>query len=42
MATGKGAYLMLDGADISPMVRAVTAANEAEEVDGTVITSTKR
>ena len=46
MATGKGAYLNLGNptvpTDISAMVRAVTAANEAEEVDGTVITSTKR
>jgi len=47
MATGKGAYFALANStgvltDWSDHVRAVTAANEAEEVDGTVITSTKR
>jgi hypothetical protein len=47
MATGKGSYFRLEDSagvmtDWSPHVRAITAANEAEEVDGTVITSTKR
>jgi len=47
MATGKGAYFALADSlgvltDWSPHVRTITAANEAEEVDGTVITSTKR
>jgi hypothetical protein len=42
MATGKGAYLKLGAVNWSPHVRAITPANEAEEVDGTVITSQKR
>ena len=42
MATGKGAYLMLGAVDWSTHVRAITPANEAEEVDATVITSQKR
>jgi len=47
MATGKGSYLRIGNStnvltDWSPHVRAITTANEAEEVDGTVITSTKR
>lgn len=47
MATGKGAAFWLDNAsdvltNISSYIRRVTPANEAEEVDGTVLTSTKR
>lgn len=47
MATGKGAKFWLDNnagtlTDISGYIRSITTANEAEEVDGTVLTSTKR
>ena len=47
MATGKGAYIAIGDAagvleDWSDHVRAITPANEAEEVDATVITSQKR
>lgn len=49
MSTGKGAYFQLDDGsevpvhtDISSMITTITPANEAEEVDGTVLTSQKR
>lgn len=49
MATGKGSHFSLDiGATpgtptvLDPYLRAVAAANEAEEVDATVVTSQKR
>ncbi len=47
MATGKGSVVWLHNStgvltNISAYIRSVTAANENEEVDGTVLTSTKR
>ncbi len=46
MATGKGANFKLGNpttlTDISLYIRSLTASNETEEVDGTVLTSTKR
>jgi hypothetical protein len=49
MATGKGAYFAIDDneAAVTPTnrssyIRAITAASTAEDVDATVLTSTKR
>jgi hypothetical protein len=49
MATGKGAYFAIDAddaavapTDVSAYTRAVTASSTAEDVDATVLTSTKR
>ena len=49
MATGKGAYFAIDDneaaatpTDRSSYIRAVTTASTAEDVDATVLTSTKR
>lgn len=46
MATGKGAFFRLGNpttlTDISSYIRSIETTNDAEEVDGTVITSTKR
>lgn len=49
MATGKGAKFSLDDklvtpvlTDLSSYIREISAGNETEEVDGTVLTSTKR
>lgn len=46
MATGKGSYFRLGNpttlTNISTYIRTIETSNEAEEVDGTVITSTKR
>lgn len=46
MATGKGAFFRLGNpttlTDISSWIRNIDTSNDAEEVDGTVITSTKR
>ena len=50
MPTGKGSHFSLDIGDtttpdvvvVDPFLRGITAANEAEEVDGTVVVSEKR
>ena len=46
MATGKGSFFRLGNpstlTDISSYIRSIETSSEAEEVDGTVITSTKR
>lgn len=46
MATGKGSFFRLGNpttlTDISSYIRSINVSSEAEEADGTVITSTKR